>query len=91
MELNGILEILRLYDLLFLGSRFVTTSKDRKIRVIDSHTGEVLYQGNGHEGVKPQRAIFLKDGRIFTTGFTKRSERLYALRTQVCYFFYHNN
>ncbi|CAG9532127.1 unnamed protein product [Cercopithifilaria johnstoni] len=64
------------------GSRFVTTSKDKKIRVIDSHTGEVLHQGNGHEGVKPQRAIFLKDGRILTTGFTKRSERLYALRTQ---------
>ncbi|VDN27934.1 unnamed protein product, partial [Gongylonema pulchrum] len=66
----------------FSGSRFVTTCKDKKIRVIDSHTGEVLRQGNGHEGVKPQRAIFLKDGRIFTTGFTKRSERLYALRTQ---------
>ncbi|MCP9259369.1 Coronin [Dirofilaria immitis] len=47
-----------------------------------NYDGEVLYQGNGHEGVKPQRAIFLKDGRIFTTGFTKRSERLYALRTQ---------
>lgn len=63
------------------GSRFVTTCKDKKIRVIDSHTGEVLHQGNGHEGVKPQRAIFLRDGRIFTTGFTKRSERLYALRS----------
>lgn len=70
----------------FLGSRFVTTCKDKKIRVIDSHTGEVLHQGNGHEGVKPQRAIFLKDGRILTTGFTKRSERLYALRTQVCFY-----
>lgn len=62
------------------GSQFVTTCKDKKIRIIDSHTGEVLKEGVGHEGVKPQRAIFLKDGRIFTTGFTKRSERLYALR-----------
>ncbi|VDL74248.1 unnamed protein product [Nippostrongylus brasiliensis] len=34
----------------------------------------------GHEGVKPQRAIFVRDGRVITTGFTKRSERLYALR-----------
>uniref|UniRef100_A0A9J2PCA8 Coronin n=2 Tax=Ascaris TaxID=6251 RepID=A0A9J2PCA8_ASCLU len=64
------------------GSRFVTTCKDKQLRVIDSHSGEVLFQGQGHEGVKPQRAIFLRDGRIFTTGFTKRSERLYALRYQ---------
>ncbi|ULT99820.1 hypothetical protein L3Y34_000830 [Caenorhabditis briggsae] len=62
------------------GSQFVTTCKDKKIRILDSHTGEVLHEGTGHEGVKPQRAIFVKDGLIMTTGFTKRSERLYALR-----------
>ncbi|KAK0413784.1 hypothetical protein QR680_006991 [Steinernema hermaphroditum] len=64
------------------GSRFVTTCKDRKIRVLDSHSGDVLHEGVGHEGVKPQRAIFTRDGRVVTTGFTKRSERLYALRDQ---------
>ncbi|TKR78066.1 hypothetical protein L596_018933 [Steinernema carpocapsae] len=62
------------------GSQFVTTCKDRKIRIMDSHTGEVVQEGMGHEGVKPQRAIFTRDGRLVTTGFTKRSERLYALR-----------
>ncbi|GMS90855.1 hypothetical protein PENTCL1PPCAC_13030, partial [Pristionchus entomophagus] len=62
------------------GSRFVTTCKDKKIRILDSHTGEVLQQGMGHEGLKPQRAIFDRAGRVVTTGFTKRSERLYALR-----------
>uniref|UniRef100_A0A1I7TMK3 Coronin n=1 Tax=Caenorhabditis tropicalis TaxID=1561998 RepID=A0A1I7TMK3_9PELO len=62
------------------GSQFVTTCKDKKIRILDSHTGEVLHEGTGHEGVKPQRAIFVKDGLVLTTGFTKRSERLYALR-----------
>ncbi|VDK87748.1 unnamed protein product [Onchocerca ochengi] len=82
LEISGHPDMIWSVSFNYDGSRFVTTSKDRKIRVIDSHTGEVLYQGNGHEGVKPQRAIFLKDGRIFTTGFTKRSERLYALRTQ---------
>lgn len=66
------------------GSKLVTTCKDRKIRVIDPRTGTVLQQGYGHEGVKPQRAVYLRDGRIFTTGFTKRSERLYALREEVC-------
>ncbi|KAI6214624.1 Coronin [Aphelenchoides besseyi] len=64
------------------GSRFVTTCKDRKIRVLDSHSGAVLHEGVGHEGIRPQRAIFVQGDRIFTTGFTKRSERLYALRSQ---------
>lgn len=29
------------------------------------------------------RAIFMRDGRVFTTGFTKRSERQYSLRDEV--------
>ncbi|PAV89077.1 hypothetical protein WR25_08933 [Diploscapter pachys] len=62
------------------GSQFVTTCKDKKIRILDTHTGSVVHEGVGHEGLKPQRAVFIRDGRIFTTGFTKRSERLYALR-----------
>uniref|UniRef100_A0A0K0DWB2 Coronin n=1 Tax=Strongyloides stercoralis TaxID=6248 RepID=A0A0K0DWB2_STRER len=62
------------------GSQFITSCKDKKLRIFDSHSGQLLKEGNGHEGVKPQRAIFLKDGKIFTTGFTKRSERLFALR-----------
>ncbi|VDM61612.1 unnamed protein product [Angiostrongylus costaricensis] len=62
------------------GSQFVTTCKDKKIRILDTRSGEVVHEGIGHEGVKPQRAIFINDGRIITTGFTKRSERLYALR-----------
>lgn len=62
------------------GSQFVTTCKDKKIRILDTRSGEVLHEGMGHEGVKPSRAIFVNDGRIITTGFTKRSERLYSLR-----------
>uniref|UniRef100_A0AC35TI05 Coronin n=1 Tax=Rhabditophanes sp. KR3021 TaxID=114890 RepID=A0AC35TI05_9BILA len=62
------------------GSQFVTACKDKKLRIFDSHSGDMVAEGMGHEGVKPQRAIFLKDGKVFSTGFTKRSERLYALR-----------
>ncbi|ETN80791.1 WD domain, G-beta repeat protein [Necator americanus] len=62
------------------GTQFVTTCKDKKIRILDTRSGEVVHEGVGHEGVKPQRAIFVHDGRVITTGFTKRSERLYALR-----------
>jgi hypothetical protein len=33
-----------------------------------------------HEGGKGARAIYLKNGLVFTTGFTKHSERQYSLR-----------
>ena len=64
------------------GSKLVTTCKDKKIRVIDPRSGAIVQQGAGHEGMKPQRAIFTRDGRILSTGFTKRSERMYALRDE---------
>ncbi|CAK9302610.1 unnamed protein product [Gordionus sp. m RMFG-2023] len=64
------------------GSRIVTVSKDKKIRTMDSRTGKIFKEGKCHEGAKPQRAIYLKDGAIFTTGFSKMSERQYALRTE---------
>jgi hypothetical protein len=38
----------------------------------------------GHQGAKPARAIYLRDGRIFSTGFSRMSERQYALWDEVC-------
>ncbi|KPM06481.1 coronin-like protein 3 [Sarcoptes scabiei] len=63
------------------GSRIVATSKDRKIRIFDPRTGE-MEQADGHEGAKPQRAIYLRNDLIFTTGFSKMSERQYSLRSE---------
>lgn len=65
------------------GSQIVTICKDKKIRVHDVRSGEVIHEGPAHEGPKPQRCVFLKNGLIFTTGFSKRSERQYALRNVV--------
>lgn len=64
------------------GSRIVTTCKDRKIRVYNPRSGEVEVEDMGHEGAKPQKAIYLRDGLIFTTGFSRMSERQYALRVE---------
>lgn len=64
------------------GSRFVTTCKDKMIRVFDARTGKILNEGRGHQAVKPMRAIYLRDGRIFTTGFSRTGERQYALWDQ---------
>ncbi len=48
--------------------------------VIYFRTGEIEEEAVAHEGNKASRAIFLKNGLVFTTGFTKHSERQYSLR-----------
>ncbi|XP_070591540.1 coronin-6-like [Erythrolamprus reginae] len=62
------------------GSQIVTTCKDKHLRIIDPRqhlvVAEIL---KPHEGARPVRAIFLADGRVFTTGFSKMSERQLAL------------
>ncbi|KAK3786095.1 hypothetical protein RRG08_045481 [Elysia crispata] len=63
----------------FDGSRFVCTCKDKKLRVLDSHTGAILQEGQGHMGAKPAQCTYLKNGQIFTSGFSRMSERQYAL------------
>ncbi|XP_064612217.1 coronin-1C-A-like isoform X2 [Liolophura sinensis] len=61
------------------GSRFVTSTKDKKFRVIDARKGEVIQEGDGHKGSKPSQVHYLKNGQIFSTGFSRMSERQYAL------------
>lgn len=64
------------------GSRLATTCKDKKIRIYDARTGDCESEGDGHEGAKPQRIIYLKNDLILTTGFSRMSERQYALRSE---------
>lgn len=64
------------------GSRLATTCKDKKIRIYDARTGDCESEGEGHEGAKPQRIVYLKNDLILTTGFSRMSERQYALRSE---------
>lgn len=64
------------------GSRLAVTSKDKKIRIFDPRNGDLIEEASGHDGAKPQKAIYLRDGKIFTTGFSRMSERQYSLRTE---------
>ena len=64
------------------GSRLATTCKDKKIRIYDARSGECETEGEGHEGAKPQRIVYLKNDLILTTGFSRMSERQYALRSE---------
>ncbi|KAK9412623.1 Coronin [Crotalus adamanteus] len=62
------------------GSQIVTTCKDKHLRIIDPRQHLVVAETlKPHEGARPVRAIFLADGRVFTTGFSKMSERQLAL------------
>eukprot|EP01137_Pigoraptor_chileana_P024083 Opistho-2@91464 len=63
----------------FDGSLLATSSKDKKLRVFDPHTGAVKQEAVSHDGSKASRAVFLTGNRIFTTGFSKNSERQYGV------------
>ncbi|XP_032072916.1 coronin-6 isoform X2 [Thamnophis elegans] len=58
------------------GSQFVTTCKDKRLRIIDPRQHLVVAERlAAHEGMRPMRAIFTREGQIFTTGFTRMSQR----------------
>lgn len=69
--------------LIFMFTAQATTSKDKKIRYIDARSGEVLQEGKGHEGTKASRVVFVgDDDKMFTTGFSRMSERQVCLRSK---------
>ncbi|KAM9257192.1 coronin-6 isoform 2-T2 [Cariama cristata] len=58
------------------GSLLVTTCKDKKVRIIDPRKQQIVAERFApHEGLRPVRAIFTREGHIFTTGFTRMSQR----------------
>jgi coronin-1B/1C/6 len=60
------------------GSMIATSCKDKKLRVIDPRQSKVVSEVTCHEGIKGSRAIWIRD-RIFTAGFSKGSEREFAI------------
>lgn len=58
------------------GNKLATTCRDKKIRVWDLRTGELLQEGPGHSGAKNTRVVWLgKADRLATTGFSRLSDR----------------
>lgn len=64
------------------GSHIATTSKDKILRIIEPRTGIVVSEGMAHNGTKQSRVVFLNDSRVLTTGFSKHSDRQYAIWNQ---------
>jgi len=62
------------------GSLMCTTSKDKKLRILDPRQGAVVSEVEAHLGVKGMRSRYMgKSGKIFTLGFSKTSDRQYAI------------
>lgn len=61
------------------GSLIATTSKDKILRVIEPRTGIVVSEGQAHEGTKCSKVVFLTNNRLLTTGFSRHSDRQFAV------------
>jgi len=61
------------------GSLLATSCKDKKVRILDPRQNTVVGEGEAHQGVKGSRIIWLGGDRLYSTGFTKTSEREYAI------------
>jgi len=63
------------------GSLLATSSKDKRLRVLDPRTEKVAHDWEAHQGPKGFRALYLSKPveRIFSVGFSKQSERQYSL------------
>ncbi|KAL9701205.1 hypothetical protein quinque_004646 [Culex quinquefasciatus] len=64
------------------GALIATTSKDKKLRVIEPRSGIVVSEGVCHLGTKCSKAVFLDNNRILTTGFSRHSDRQFAVWDQ---------
>lgn len=62
------------------GSLLCSSSKDKKLRIIDPRQKKVTAEVEAHLGVKGGRSIWLGSrDKVFSVGFSKTSEREYAL------------
>ncbi|XP_059149783.1 coronin-1A-like isoform X2 [Physella acuta] len=61
------------------GSLIASTCKDKKIRIMDPRLAKVAVEFEGHQSTKTSKVVFVSDNQIFTTGFSRASDRQYAL------------
>ncbi|KAK7080135.1 hypothetical protein SK128_009405 [Halocaridina rubra] len=62
------------------GSRIATTSRDKRLRIVDPLSGKLLQEELCHEGSKACKVVYCGDtGRLFTVGFSRFSDRQYAV------------
>ncbi|KAG2236402.1 hypothetical protein BDF21DRAFT_391260 [Thamnidium elegans] len=75
-EITGHQEIIQSLAWNYNGSLLATTCRDKKLRVFDVRSNEIIQEGPGHQGIKGSRVVWLGDtDRLATTGFSRMSDR----------------
>ncbi|KAJ2470498.1 Coronin-like protein crn1, partial [Coemansia sp. RSA 2320] len=57
------------------GALLAATCRDKRLRVFDARSGQVVQEGAGHLGVKGSRVVWVGADRLATTGFSRTSDR----------------
>jgi len=64
----------------YYGNAIVTTSKDKKLRIIDPRAQSIVAEAPGHPGIKGSRCIYLgRKETLYNVGFSKTSDRAYTI------------
>jgi len=64
----------------YTGNQFATSSKDKKVRIIDPRSNSIVKEIEAHAGIKGMRCTFLgSKNKLFTMGFSKISERQFSI------------
>ncbi|KAI9099368.1 WD40-repeat-containing domain protein [Phlyctochytrium arcticum] len=75
-ELTGHTEIIQSLCWNYDGTLLTTTCKDKKLRVFDVRSNQVVQETNGHQGIKGARVTWMGNAnRLVTTGFSRTSDR----------------
>ncbi|RKP07623.1 hypothetical protein THASP1DRAFT_16790 [Thamnocephalis sphaerospora] len=78
--LDGHSEVIQSITWNYNGSLMATTCRDKKIRVFDVRTNQIVQEGPGHAGVKGSRIVWMGDyDRLATTGHSRYSDRQLGL------------
>ncbi|XP_056010098.1 coronin-7-like isoform X2 [Ostrea edulis] len=58
------------------GQVFVTSCKDKRLRIFDPRAGSIVQETQGHDNIRDSRALWMGDkDMIYTTGFSRSRER----------------
>jgi len=79
-EVVGFPEIVQSSGWDYWGKQYAAASKDKKVRVVDPRSSQIVHETEAHAGVKGMRCMYLgRHDKLFTMGFSKTSERQYSI------------
>lgn len=57
------------------GTQIATTTKEKKLRILDARTGDIVAEGPSHNSIRPSRLIWLDNEYLVSVGFGLGSSR----------------